>query len=170
MRIVRAGTRDAERVARIGIETYRDHFADFWTPAGLEAWLARQFDPAKLAAELAGDAIRYELAYDGDRLVGYAKTIRDQPVPLDPAARGLELQKIYFRRGETGRGRGVALLEHVVALARELREPRVWLQVLGENAAAARFYARNGFVHTGTFLFPGDRGDAPMHVMVRALQ
>ena len=169
MRIVRAGARDAECVARIGVETYRDHFSDFWTPAGLEAYLARQFDVAKLAGELAGDAIRYELAYDGDRVVGFAKAIHDQPVPLDAAARGLELQKIYFRRGETGRGRGAALLGHVVAIAREAREPRVWLQVLGDNAGAARFYARTGFAHAGTFMFASDRGETPMHVMVRAL-
>ena len=94
-------------------------------------------------------------------------TTRD--VPLDPAARGLELQKIYFRRGDTGRGHGAALVGHVVGIARAAREPCVWLDVLESNAAAARFYARMGFVDAGGFAFATDRGETTMRVMRRAL-
>lgn len=170
VRIRRAGPADAACVARIGIDTYREHFADFWTPSGLEAFLARQFDPAQLARELAADAVRYELMVDGDAVVGYAKAIFDQPVPLHAGERGMELQKIYFRAGLTGRGWGTALVEHLAGLARKAREPCIWLQVLEANPGAARFYQRLGFACIGRFAFAGDRGPAQMLVMRRELR
>ena len=165
----RAGPLDAELVAALGAATYREHFADFWTPAGLERFLARQFDPATLAAELAGDDVRYELAEAGGTPIGYAKTLRARDVPTRTATRGRELQKIYFRADATGAGPGGVLLEHVVAVARADGEPRVWLQVLEANEGAARFYVRHGFAEIGRFDFAADRGPAGMRVMVREL-
>ncbi len=169
VRISRAAPGEIDRVAWIGVESYRDHFTDFWTPAGLEAFLARQFDRARLAEELAGDAVRYDLVHLDDALVGFSKAIRDQPVPLGDGARGFELQKIYFRRTDTGHGLGAQLLAHVIGAARLAGEPCVWLNVLKDNARAGRFYAREGFVVAGEFAYASDRGATTMCVMRRPL-
>ncbi|HVF34504.1 MAG TPA: GNAT family N-acetyltransferase [Candidatus Saccharimonadia bacterium] len=168
--IRRARPADVDALVAIGVGTYREHFADLWTPAGLEAFLARQFDAATLGAELEGDAVRYDFVFVGDELAGFSKVIRDQPVPLRDGERGLELQKIYFRRDATRRGFGAALIEHLLDVAAAAREPAIWLHVLKDNTGASRFYRRLGFADLGERELPVDRGTATMCVMRRALE
>ena len=90
-----ARVEDVTLVARVGVESYRDHYADLWSPAGLDGWLAEQFGAERLARELAdGSGVAYTLAIDdGGRAVGFAKTAHAQPVPGRAELRGRELQK-----------------------------------------------------------------------------
>src|SRR5262249_44515534 len=142
-----------------------------WSPAGLADFLGRHFALDKLTRELRGNDVRYALAFEdgGERAIGFAKVIRDQPLPVADRGRGLELEKIYFRAGTVGRGHGAALLEWVVALATALDEPCVWLDVLRSNTGAARFYERHGFARVGELPFASDVADIGLLVMARPL-
>ncbi len=165
-----AGPADLALLAELGERTYREHFSALWSAAGIDAFVARHFAPAELARELGGDEVRYLLAFDGDAAVGFAKAIRDQPVPTRPEQRGLELQKIYFTRAAVGRGHGAATLDRVLTLARSLGEPCVWLDVLKSNQGATRFYERHGFARIGELPFASDLGvDIGMWVLLRSL-
>jgi GNAT superfamily N-acetyltransferase len=113
-----AVTTDLGVVAELGVRTYFDHYRDLWAPAELEVFLEASFGRAALERDLADPDVSYLLADDGQALVGYAKTIANRAPPVPPHERGMELQKIYFRREATGRGYGAVVLEHVIARAR----------------------------------------------------
>jgi ribosomal protein S18 acetylase RimI-like enzyme len=160
---------DLELVREIGVRTYLDHYRDLWTPAGLEAYLEQQFGADTVRAHLGDPLVRYDLAYAGAELVGFAKVNRRRPVPGLPERSGSELQKIYFTAAATGRGHGAELLRHVCSTARLERERCVWLNVLESNAAGARFYGRMGFDRVGTTAFDTGRDRLAMWVMLREL-
>jgi ribosomal protein S18 acetylase RimI-like enzyme len=172
MEIRRAGPGDAELVAAIGDKSYRDHYSDIWSPAGLERWLDAEFAVERLGRELAADSgVAYTLMLDeSGHALGFSKTIADQPVPGRVELRGRELRKIYFRRDTVGRGLGSALLEHVAAEARAAGEPLVWLDVLKTNVAGLRFYERHGFSRVGEQPWATDIQEIGMWLMVRRLR
>lgn len=170
--LIRRATRDeVALVGEIGVATYRDHYTSLWHEAGLRRWLDEQFSAERVARELEGDDVRYLLAFDDAATppVGFAKLRRDSPMPVADHARGLELCKIYFRKGSVGGGRGSALIERVLATGRELAQPLVWLDVLKRNEAGVRFYQRHGFVIRGEKIFETDVAPVEQWVMSRAL-
>lgn len=74
----------------------------------------------------------------GGHIVGFA------------TVRGDELEQFYVDRGARGGGVAVALIrhaEHSIAHAYD----RAWLAVVGGNARARRFYAREGWSDAGPF-------------------
>lgn len=158
---------DVELLAELGVRTYLDHHRDLWHPAGLEAYLAVQFDRDKLARDLSGDAVRYFIARDGERAIGFAKLKRDRELPSGDGARGLELEKIYFLRDAAGRGHGGELLGRIFSVALALEQPFVWLDVVKPNAGAIRFYERHGFVRHCEIPFATDKLDVGLWVMRR---
>lgn len=168
LEIRRATVDDVDALARLGVDTYREHFADIWSASARERWLAEQFAPARLAEELSGEAYRYDLASVDGGAVGYAKTLRASvpPVPAS-AVRGFELQKIYFLRNATGRGYGTALIERLCDVGRALGEPHAWLKVLKSNTAAERLYRRLGFEVVGDIPLVTDLREIGMWVLKR---
>ena len=81
------------------------------------------------------------------RVVGYGKI--EHPTPLPASAHvwhvtGLGVDPLY-----EGRGAGRALMEGLIALARERGGQRITLRVFGPNARAQRLYERIGFEREG---------------------
>jgi ribosomal protein S18 acetylase RimI-like enzyme len=113
-------------------------------------------------------------ARDGGRMVGYVMLIRGVPddddvqraVTLRPA---LELSKMYVLPAGHGAGVSGALMTAVLNSARELGSAAVWLGVNQQNDRAQRFYARHGFVITGTKTFRLGAGVENDYVMMRPL-
>jgi ribosomal protein S18 acetylase RimI-like enzyme len=148
IRIRRARPADRARLARLGRDSYRAHFAALWDPTRLASWLDSEFSPTRLDAELRDASIRYLLAWIGGRLAGFAKALDDRPIP-GTRRRGTELQKLYLRPWATGFGVGSHLLANVVRRARARGARRVWLGVLDANPRARALYARSGFRDAG---------------------
>jgi ribosomal protein S18 acetylase RimI-like enzyme len=163
----RATVHDTDAVVAIGVETYREHFTDIWSPAGLHGYLAREYDRGAVARELASDDCRYLLAERAGEIIGFAKLRFPRPVPADEASVGMEVQKIYVRKSAVSSGAGARLLLESVAQARELRCSLLWLAVLVRNVRAQRFYERHGFAAAGELAFATDLGPDPMLIMSR---
>jgi diamine N-acetyltransferase len=140
---------DLAVLAAVGRRTYVEHFADRWHGYDLEAWLDSQFGGPVLSEELKSPDITYDLAFVDGVAVGFAKTIRDQPVESAPHLRGRLLQKIYFDAPMAGRGLGTALVREIIGRAERAGEPRVWLDVVKENTRARALYERLGFLVVG---------------------
>lgn len=169
MRVRDARMENAEAVAAIGARSYRDHFAALWDARELDAWLAQQFDPGTIRADVEADRARYLLAEVDGREVGFAKLIWDSPVPMG-GGQGAELQKIYFLADAVGRGHGAALIEACADRAAARGEACLWLDVLKSNERARRLYERRGFALIGERDHPREkRQSLPMWVMRRPL-
>lgn len=160
---------DAAALSRLACDTYAEHFAAIWRPARLAAYLRSEFGTAALASALAADDQAWYLACAEDgALLGYAK-VNWQRTEAHSGRTGAHLQKIYFRGEATGRGQGTQLLAHVAQAARARGQSWLWLEVLGINDGAQRFYLRHGFTHLGTTRFAADTGAMDMHALGRAL-
>lgn len=169
VRIRRAGSTDASRLARLGRHSYREHYESLWEPCRLARWLDAEFARDKLARELRGRRVRYLIAWRGARAVGFCKTIADSTMP-DSRRRGLELQKLYLLRAHTGQGIGSALLRRVLATADRGGVARVWLGVLTRNRAAAALYRRFGFMACAVRTVDTGRQRLRMQLMQRRTQ
>lgn len=167
--IRRAGPTDVDLVVDIGVATYHEHFSHIWSPEGLRAYLARDFERDEVTRQLGSDDTRYLLAERDGVVIGFSKLRYPRP-PLVPITGGtpeggIELQKIYFRAGEVGRGAGSHLLRATIDLAATLPHQPLWLCVLFRNPRARALYERHGFVIAGEHAIATDLASEPMWIM-----
>ena len=163
-----ASPSDAAALQHVGVASYREHFSEIWTAAGIEAFIAADFSDQALSATLAAPQRHLWLlaCEDGDRPVGYAKINWDTADPI-AGRQGAELQKIYFLKSCVGKGYGRQLWTRIVDCVGERSLSRIWLDVLKSNTSARRFYERNGLKTLGEMPFRTDRAEIGMVVMAR---
>ncbi|MDT5103142.1 MAG: hypothetical protein QOI25_655 [Mycobacterium sp.] len=143
-------------------------------PDDVAAFIAENLSQTRFSDYLA-DPGRVVLTARADgRILGYAMLIRgviddgdvQRAVPLRPA---VELSKMYVLPDVHGAGVSAALMSAALDQARTLGAACVWLGVNQENQRAQRFYAKHGFVTSGTKTFRLGAGVENDYVMVRPL-
>ncbi|AKS09910.1 GNAT family N-acetyltransferase [Pseudomonas trivialis] len=157
---------DLDSLQQVGCETYRQHFSTIWSPAGLQAFLDRDFSHGALRESLdLSDSHLWLLACDEHaRVVGFAKVNWSAPAPLTGAI-GAELRKIYFLKSAAGLGYGKQLMQYIRDLAVQRGESLLWLTVLKSNPSARRFYEAFGFQLIGEIPFNTDLAEIGMNAM-----
>ncbi|MFI1708411.1 GNAT family N-acetyltransferase [Streptomyces griseoruber] len=136
----RARPDDAEAVRAI-----RNHAVErstaLWTdtpqsPAEGVAWLAAHLERGSaFVAEVEGEVAGYAVYGPWRELDGYRDTVEDS---------------VYVREGRHGLGIGSALLDALVAAAREAGHHIMIAAIETENAASVRLHERFGFQDVGT--------------------
>jgi len=166
LRILDATHADLETLQRIGCDTYREHFSEIWTLAGMRHFLSDDFSRESLTRSLAApDQHLWLLAKDmAGNTQGFAKLNWNSRMPLHNAA-GAELQKIYLLKSATGKGYGMQLLSVICERASARQQQLLWLDVLKSNHAAQAFYSRFGFHACGEIPFSTDLFEIGMQVM-----
>lgn len=151
--IRRAGVADADRLARLGAETFIDTFAHLYPPEDLAVFLAEAHAPELYADWATDPAYGLWIAEQHLRPVGYALAGPCHlPHPEVTADCG-ELWRIYVRKETQGSGLGGRLLTTALDwLATPGR--RLWLGVWSQNLGAQKLYARHGFAKVGEYEFP----------------
>jgi GNAT superfamily N-acetyltransferase len=151
--IRRAHADDADRLARLGAETFADTFAHLYPPQDLTAYLAQAHTPALYADWAADPAYGLWIAERGGEALAYALAGPCHlPHPEVTPDCG-ELWRIYVRRETQGSGLGGRLLAQALDwLDRPGR--RLWIGVWSRNHGAQRLYARHGFAKVGEYQFP----------------
>ncbi len=151
--LARVTTKDLAELKELSELTFSETFAAMNTAANMRAYLAHEFDAAKLKRELADPNSEFHFALLGKKVVGYLKVkggsaqtgLRDQNT--------LEIERIYVLKELHGHKVGQVLLDKAFAIARAKGADQVWLGVWEANARAIRFYAKNGFVEFGKHIF-----------------
>jgi diamine N-acetyltransferase len=166
LRIYDAQHADLETLQRIGCDTYREHFSEIWTQAGMQRFLAEDFSSENLINSLAAtEKHLWLLAEDnGGNILGFAKLNWNSPMPLGNTV-GVELQKIYLLKSATGKGYGEQLLRVICEYVLARQQHLLWLDVLNSNRAAQAFYTRFGFRTYGEIPFSTDMFEIGMQVM-----
>ena len=161
---------DLQTLQDIGIETYKEHFSDIWTAAGIQNFLSEDFSVCELQKSL-GSPIHHcwliALGEEG-QAVGFSKVNWSKPIPMSDQS-GAELQKIYFLKSQAGKGYGKQLLQFILESAQDRNEGFIWLDVLKTNSNAQSFYESFGFGALGEIPFSTDMAEIGMIVMCRDL-
>ena len=171
LRIHQATPADLDALREVGCTTYREHFAHIWSPAGLQAFLDRDFSHDALRQSLeTSDSPLWLLASDDNaQVVGLAKVNWSAPTPITGEV-GAELRKIYFLKSAAGRGYGKRFMQFICDQAVARGERSLWLTVLKSNPGARRFYEAFGFKWIGEIPFKTDLAEIGMDVMGLELQ
>jgi ribosomal protein S18 acetylase RimI-like enzyme len=145
---VRRGTReDVERLEPLW-DALREHHASLPDMVGVrsakESWARRR---AQYLEWLSGDDCALFVAERDGALVGYAVvSVEDQAAPTWALGdRTAEVETLSVSEHERSRGVGRALMEAASEFARSLGAATVLVGVAHTNAAAVRFYERQGF-------------------------
>lgn len=149
----RATAGDAEALAVLATQTFRDTFAEDNRPADMEAYVGRAFAPARVAAELADGASTFLVAGSGGALAGYAKLRSGTSGPGVVGPHPVELERLYVDRAALGQGVGAALMQACLDAAAAAGYRTLWLGVWERNARALAFYERWGFAAVGEHTF-----------------
>lgn len=85
---------DIPLLRNLGMATYREHFSDIWSAAGMQDFLNKDFSIRELQQSIESPACHcWLMAFDADNQgVGFAKINWSKPMPL-PGQVGAELQK-----------------------------------------------------------------------------
>ena len=92
----------------------------------------------KVFQSIAKDSSQFNLAVDGQKIIGYANVRRGH--------RGWELYRIYLLPEYIGKGIGRRLLNLGERFFRKKNARKYYVYVYSRNKKALDFYSRNGFV------------------------
>ncbi|SOB81010.1 Ribosomal protein S18 acetylase RimI [Sphingomonas guangdongensis] len=166
-----AVTQDGPQLAQMARRCFTETFGTLYRQSDLAAFLDQAFGATGLPGQIDDPAFTIRQAFDGDRIVGFAKLGPNAlPLPSD-AARGhvAELYQLYVTGDQHGAGVGPTLLEWAIATARYGGADTLALSVYVDNHRAKRFYARYGFVDVGRYDFPVGETIDEDRLMVLAL-
>lgn len=167
--IERCRPADREKLEALARAVFNAQFESYWSASGLENYLAEQFDPERIALDLAGDQARFYFVKAEGRIVGYGKLVLQRPIPVGEKDEGAELEKAYFLPEAIGRGLGAELIDHMCHDAEQAGAPMIWLDVLKTNDRAIAAYERRGFAIVGEIPFATDLMDIGFWVMRKNL-
>lgn len=169
MTIRRGTAADASTLAALARDTFFDTFAPTNDAADMALHLERAYGVAQQSAELTDPAVITLLVEEAGQAVAYAQ-LRTGHVPdCVTAARPIELWRFYVTRDWHGRGIAQALMERVVAEAREADAGTLWLGVWEHNLRALAFYGKCGFADVGEHVFLFGTDPQTDRVMARPL-
>jgi ribosomal protein S18 acetylase RimI-like enzyme len=139
---------DVPALAELGTAAFTAAFGHLYKPEDLAAFLGEYRVERRYLDDLRDPGTRIVLAEEGDRLLGYSLLVLGKGLderPLPHPARPAFLSQLYCAPDATGQGVGAALIERVIAEAREWGTDALQLTVYSENFGAQRFYARYHF-------------------------
>lgn len=142
-----------DALVSLGVETFRETFQGMTSIGVMEEYLSAAFDRTRIAGELHNpDSSFFFLEVNGTH-AGYLKLNENGAQTDLRGPDGLEIERIYLRRGFQGRGLGRVLLEEALEMAGQKGKRYAWLGVWEKNTAAIGFYEKMGFVKSGTHDF-----------------
>lgn len=169
---IRPGTlADAEPLARLAEQTFRDTFAADNAPDDMDAYVRDALSLDAHRTELSDDANTFLVAFTAgaESPAGYAKL---RTGTTDPSVSGpdpVELERLYVDRRTIGHGLGAALMQACLDTAGAAGFGTLWLGVWERNARAIAFYERWGFETVGTHVFRLGSDDQTDLIMARPL-
>ncbi len=158
--VVRVATaEDAAALAELGRETFRETFVEGfavpYTAADVAAYFADAFTPERVEETMASARIRWWIALDDARPVGFAMVGPcGLPHPEASKEHG-ELKRLYLLRSHQNASLGRTLFAASLAwLDATYYGNPLWIGVWSGNEKAQRFYRRHGFEKVGEYHFP----------------
>lgn len=150
---------DLDSLTKLARSSFIATFAAVNTAEDMKDYLQRAFAVEVMQAELSDNHNSFIVAEIDAELAGYAKLRRGSHEPCITAEGHIEMERLYTATELIGRGVGAMLMQKSIEMARAERCEVLWLGVWEKNAAAIRFYQREGFIDVGShpFMLGSDR-------------
>jgi ribosomal protein S18 acetylase RimI-like enzyme len=149
---------DAERLAKLKLETFRETFVDGFAipypPADLAVFETASYGLPAVAGELADLRRRNWVVERDGEMLGYAQVGPCKLPHPEAAPDHGELYQLYVRGEAQGLGLGKRLLATALDYLAEARPGPVWLGVWSGNLKAQAVYRKIGFAKVGDYKFP----------------
>lgn len=169
LRIRTADAEDAEQLARIGEQTFRDTFAAANTADDMDLHCRESYGPHIQAGEISDPNMRTLLAEAGSEILGFCQ-LRWGPAPqCVQAVTPGEIMRLYVLSGWHGRGIAQQLMESALDILQHRGSDVVWLGVWEHNPRAITFYTKYGFTEVGAHVFAVGTDPQRDLVMIRSL-
>lgn len=154
----RAAPADAERLAAIGLETFRETFLEGFSipypPQDLSVFVSATYTPAAFGMKLADPLQATWLAEGpGGEALAYANAGPCTLPHPDARPAHAELSRLYVLSSAQGRGLGRHLLETALEWMGAQAPGPLWIGVWSGNLKAQRLYAVHGFQKAGEYEF-----------------
>ena len=128
---------EIEAVSALARVIWQATYPPLISQAQIDAMLADRYAPARIRSQLDDPAHAWWVAYQDQKLVGFAHTMRD--------GADCKLDKLYVHPDSQRQGIGRALEQAIEDWTRQRRIRRLWLQVNRGNAQAVAAYCKYGF-------------------------
>lgn len=150
-----ATAEDAELLAKLGRETFRDAFAGnpLMPQDDLRIYLDSAFTVSQITSELNNAKTIFLLAEIDGETVGYAKLECGVTTGGVSGKNPIKLKRLYNKQEFIGFGVGAALMKYCLKEAESLNHDTIWLTVWKHNEIAQNFYRKFNFEECGTFDF-----------------
>jgi diamine N-acetyltransferase len=158
---------DAEALAALFSDTFRETFGHLYKQADLTAFLS-EHTAGHWKEQLRDDAFAVRIAQANGVAIGLAK-LGPLKLPVEPAGPALELRQLYVTKEVRGSGVAATLMDWLIGEAQGRGAQLLYLSVYTDNPRAQRFYARYGFDEVGPCVFMvGSQADQDI-IMRRSL-
>lgn len=160
---------DVKLLSEIAKETFHETFADMNSPEAMAAYQESSFNIEQLKMEVRNPNSLFLFLYSNGILAGYLKVNEYEAQTEFQDKDGLEIERIYLRKGFQSQGLGSSLLEKAVSIATDRNKKYIWLGVWQHNENAISFYKHKGFEKTGSHDFLMGDEQQKDHVMRKEL-
>lgn len=153
IRIIKADLQDAEKLQKIGKQTFFETFSESNSDENMQKYLIEGFSIEKLTTELTDTNAEFYFAVFDEEVIGYLKlNFGDSQTELKDN-KALEIERIYVSKEFHGKNIGQLLYDKAIEVANQKNADYVWLGVWEENPRAISFYKKNGFVEFDKHIF-----------------
>lgn len=154
MIIIRTATfEDAELIADLSRQTFYETYIDDNDKGNIDLFLKEQFSRNKLIEEVKKINNRYYLAYINNVVAGYVRLNETVNHVALIGSNAIEITSIYVIKELIGIGVGTALMEHSIAIAKQLNKSIIWLAVWEKKEKAQKLFLKFGFEKFGEHSF-----------------
>ncbi len=147
--IRQASISDAGLIAALGARTFEEAFGALNSREDMEQYLTSNFSEVLLQSQLGDTSSTFLLAYENDKVVGYAMLNVGNPPDSVTGPGPIELVRIYVEAEAIGQGYGANLMEACLENAKNNGHETIWLGVWEKNARAIAFYEKWAFKKVG---------------------
>lgn len=149
----RAIASDAQALAVLAEQTFRETFASENSAADMEAHCSTNFSADIQAREIQDPGIVTLLAEVQRELAGFAQVRPESSIESVSARYPSELYRLYVSSERHGQGVAQNIMREVLSVAGSVGSDFLWLGVWEHNPKAIAFYRKYGFEVVGDHVF-----------------
>ena len=166
---VKASIEDWQIIKEIAKSTFVITYQHKNDPIDFNKYVEQAFTNEKIQEELSNPHSYFFLLKEENKAIGYFK-LNEFNAQTDFKQRdNLEIERIYLRKEEQGRGLGRKMIQKAIDFAKAKNKEKIWLGVWDQNPDAIAFYERMGFKKVGTHIFRIGEDDQTDYVMELSL-